>query len=75
MTAQQQLLWDDTKQKPAGDFAKVTSLSLLGTVFSLPLGDDEVVENTVLQGTCVYGENQLVLHLKDLSFLCVKRDH
>lgn len=75
MTAQQQLVWDHTEQKPAGDFAKVTSLSSLGTVFSLSLGDDEVVENTILQGTCVYGKKEFVLHLKvkDLSFLCVER--
>lgn len=77
MTAQQQLIWDHTEQKPAGGFAKVTSVSSLGTFFSLSLEDDEIVENTVLQGTCVYGKKELVFHLKgkDLSFLGVDRDH
>lgn len=77
MAAQQQLIWDHTEQKLAGDLAKVTSLSLLGTVFSLCLGGDAVVENTVLQGTCVYGKKELVFHLKvqDLSFLCVESNH
>lgn len=52
-------------------------MSSLGTFFSLSLEDDEIVENTVLQGTCVYGKKELVFRLKgkDLSFLGVDRDH